>query len=89
MTANEYQKAESSYKDEAQVDLPTSHTPNYARRLTISSSTQTNRDPIGTNTKRFHMTYTFLRKFLGAGFAQNGVDVLPSFPAECLYWGAE
>ena len=38
---------------------------------------------------RLYMTYTFLRKFLGAGFAQNGVDVLPSFPPECLYWGAE
>ncbi len=27
--------------------------------------------PIGTNTYRFYMTYSFLRKFLGGGFAPN------------------
>jgi hypothetical protein len=37
---------------------------------------------------RIHMTYSFLRKILGAGFAPGiAVDVLQCFPANCLYEG--
>ena len=40
---------------------------------------------IGTNTYRFYMKYSFLRKFLGAPFApEMAVDLLQCFPANCL-----